>query len=206
MVYERGIGSLRVLLKVRRWQHIGQYLSHFHDGAFWTERTHCLSIMCLCLYSNSLADYLRKVGLPSKKPPAPITSNLELMTRLTSAERLRIINEVLVQPDYEEGLGLVEGSGVIESIFALHDHETTKKWIHSWSQKWILDYSDLDLIRDYAGTEVTLLSYFIPAGHEAWTDTSAAGRFVFLLSTTLLLFSNSIEHHFNRFLVLWQAI
>ncbi|KAL2145037.1 hypothetical protein VTI28DRAFT_8137 [Corynascus sepedonium] len=102
---------------------------------------------------------------------------------VTEAERLRLTYELITRPRNEGG-----GAGVtprlgrwrfVSSVFPLHDRAFNRAWIASWSKKYYLDESDIDLIRDRFGEQVAfyfafLQSYFVflvfPAafGFAAW--------------------------------------
>ncbi|TPX51288.1 hypothetical protein SeLEV6574_g00390 [Synchytrium endobioticum] len=194
--YRKALDALKAKLKSRGFD--------FHEIDL-SDTKRALAIRCtddsLAIYAHcsSLTDYLRKIGVPTKNPPSPIKSNLELMTRLTSAERLRLINEILIQPEYEGGLGILEGTGVVECIFPIHDHDTTKKWIQSWSNKWILDTSDLDLIRDYAGSEVALYFCFLQVYFSALIPFS-------IISTAFWFFGWQYDYIYAFLSILWGIV
>jgi anoctamin-10 len=78
---------------------------------------------------------------------------------LYEAERLRIIYQLITNAKNEGGAGITPKSGQwknVESIFALHDHDTNKKWIKKWSTTYFLKAEDLDDIRNRLGEKVSI--------------------------------------------------
>lgn len=79
------------------------------------------------------------------------------MERVTEAERLRAIDQMITQPKEEGGAGITANHGEwksVTAIFPLHDEETNKKWMRDWSQKTFLSDEDLDQIRNKFGESV----------------------------------------------------
>lgn len=77
---------------------------------------------------------------------------------LYESERLRIIYQLITNPEIEGGAGITPATGEwehVESIFALHDNDYNKDWIKRWSKKYLLTAEDLDEIRDRLGEQVS---------------------------------------------------
>lgn len=77
------------------------------------------------------------------------------------AERLRILYQLITNPTSEGGAGITPKQGEwenVESIFALHDHETNRKWISNWASKTILKIEDIDEIRNRLGEKVNVFA------------------------------------------------
>jgi hypothetical protein len=77
---------------------------------------------------------------------------------LYEAERLRIIYQLITNPQSEGGAGITPKKGEwknVESIFALHDHAYNKEWIKKWTTSYFLKAEDLDDIRNRLGEKVS---------------------------------------------------
>lgn len=86
---------------------------------------------------------------------------------LYEAERLRIIYQLITNPESEGGAGITPKEGEwkgVESIFPLHDHAYNKEWIKKWSKQYLLKPEDIDAIRDRLGEKVGLaIKALLPA-------------------------------------------
>ena len=74
---------------------------------------------------------------------------------------MRLVYSLITLPNSEGGAGITPKQGewnLVESIFALHDHDFNKKWLKDWSTKWIIGPDDLKVIRDRFGEKVFYLS------------------------------------------------
>ena len=81
---------------------------------------------------------------------------------LYPAERLRIVYQLITNPEDEGGAGVTPGHGSwknVQSVFALHDHEYNKRWLKKWATQYTLKIEDLDEIRDRFGEKVRSSTY-----------------------------------------------
>jgi anoctamin-10 len=103
---------------------------------------------------NRVRDWLH--GVRAAAPPKETREALEAEP-LYEAERLRIIYQLITNPENEGGAGITPKEGEwenVESIFALHDHAYNKEWIKRWSTSYFLKTEDLDEIRNRLGEKV----------------------------------------------------
>ncbi|KAF2761342.1 DUF590-domain-containing protein [Pseudovirgaria hyperparasitica] len=131
------------------------------------------------VYRSRVHDWIH--GVRAAAPPKDTRTALE-SEPLSEAERLRIIYQLITNPEDEGGAGITPKEGEwkeVESIFALHDHSYNKDWIKQWSRVWYLKTEDLDEIRNRLGEKIAFYfaftqSYFaflvFPAifGASAW--------------------------------------
>lgn len=99
-------------------------------------------------------------GVRSAAPDKETKQSLE-REPLSEAERLRIVNRLITNPEDEGGAGITAKRGEwenVESIFALHDHAYNKAWVKRWSTKWLLNVQDLDEIRNRLGESVCFVT------------------------------------------------
>lgn len=107
------------------------------------------------LKHHRVQDWLH--GIRSAAPDKQIRKSLQ-QEPLYEAERLRIIHQLITNPEEEGGAGITPKSGEwenVEAIFALHDHPHNKEWIKEWSTKYLLTTNDLDEIRNRLGEQVS---------------------------------------------------
>ena len=93
-------------------------------------------------------------------PPDETAHSLE-KEPLYPAERLRIIYQIITNPEKDGGAGITPKSGEwqeVESIFALHEEQFNKAWLKKWATTYMLRADDLDDIRDRFGEKVSLIS------------------------------------------------
>ncbi|KAK9456631.1 calcium-activated chloride channel-domain-containing protein [Dipodascopsis uninucleata] len=117
-----------------------------------------LSIAC---YQSQIREWLHGVRT---SPPVIPTDKTSVVNSFTIAERLRLIYERLVRPQSDHGLGITPGQGdwvFVQDIFALHDPRFDLAWVKRWSTKWLLDDSELELIRNTFGEKVSLYFAFL---------------------------------------------
>jgi anoctamin-10 len=98
-------------------------------------------------------------GVRAAEPKKETQESLEAEP-LYTAERLRIIYQLITHAPEEGGAGITPKHGEwknVESIFALHDHDFNKQWIKKWSTSYLLKPEDLDAIRDQLGEKVRFL-------------------------------------------------
>lgn len=125
------------------------------------------------IYRSRVRDWIH--GVRPAEPAREVRASLE-QEPLHEAERLRIIYQLITNPESEGGAGITPKKGeweCVESIFALHDHVYNKEWIKKWSTQWLLSPEDLDEIRNRMGEKIAYYfaftqSYFtfllFPAG------------------------------------------
>jgi hypothetical protein len=76
---------------------------------------------------------------------------------LHEAERLRIIYQLITEPESEGGAGITPKDGEwkqVEDIFPLHDHTFNTAWIKEISSNYLLKPKQLDEIRNRFGEQV----------------------------------------------------
>ncbi|KAM0524544.1 hypothetical protein ACHAPE_000641 [Trichoderma viride] len=113
------------------------------------------------VYSSRLQDWLQGVRITG---PGSDVSQAIHDEPVTEAERLRLIYLLFTKSRNEGGAGITQGQGqwkYVESIFPLHNNAFNKEWLHKWSQKYVLEQSDLDDIRDRFGEDVAFYFAFL---------------------------------------------
>ena len=81
--------------------------------------------------------------------------------QLYPAERLRIVYQLITNPEDDGGAGVTAKHGEwknVESIFALHNNEFNRGWLKKWATSYTLKPEDLDSIRDQFGEKVSICS------------------------------------------------
>lgn len=129
------------------------------------------------IYRSRVKDWIH--GVRPAQPAKEVRLSLE-QEPLIEAERLRIIYQLITNPESEGGAGITPKKGEwenVESLFALHDHVYNKEWIKKWSTQWLLTPEDFDDIRNRLGEKIAFYfaftqSYFtfllFPAGMGAF--------------------------------------
>ena len=115
------------------------------------------------IYRSRVKDWIH--GVRPAEPAKEVRASLE-QEPLTEAERLRIIYQLITNPESEGGAGITPKKGEwenVESVFALHDHVYNKEWIKKWSTQWLLSPQDLDEIRDRLGEKIAYYFAFTQA-------------------------------------------
>ena len=95
-------------------------------------------------------------GIRAAAPEKEVRQSLQ-SEPLHESERLRVIYQLITNPESEGGAGITPKKGHwenVESIFALHDQAYNKEWIKRWSTKYLLEPEDLDEIRNRLGEKV----------------------------------------------------
>lgn len=113
-----------------------------------------LKVQNSCLPLDRVKDWIH--GIRAAAPRKETRQSLE-DEPLQESERLRVIHQLITNPEEEGGAGITPKKGEwknVESIFALHDHAYNKEWIKRWSTKYLLEPEDIDEIRNRLGEKV----------------------------------------------------
>ncbi|KAK1048023.1 hypothetical protein LTR74_017638 [Friedmanniomyces endolithicus] len=106
------------------------------------------------VYRSRVKDWTH--GVRSAEPSRDVQQTLE-QDPMVESERLRIIYQLITNPESVGGAGITPKKGEwenVESLFALHDHVYNKEWIKKWSTQWLLTPEDLDDIRNRLGEKI----------------------------------------------------
>ncbi|TKA52534.1 hypothetical protein B0A55_13157, partial [Friedmanniomyces simplex] len=106
------------------------------------------------VYRSRVKDWIH--GVRSAEPSRDTQQTLE-QDPMVESERLRIIYQLITNPESVGGAGITPKKGEwenVESLFALHDHVYNKQWIMKWSTQWLLTPEDLDDIRNRLGEKI----------------------------------------------------
>ncbi|KAK1046739.1 hypothetical protein LTR33_015043, partial [Friedmanniomyces endolithicus] len=106
------------------------------------------------VYRSRVKDWTH--GVRSAEPSRDVQQTLE-PDPMVESERLRIIYQLITNPESVGGAGITPMKGEwenVESLFALHDHVYNKEWIKKWSTQWLLTPEDLDDIRNRLGEKI----------------------------------------------------
>ncbi|KAF1987197.1 DUF590-domain-containing protein [Aulographum hederae CBS 113979] len=112
------------------------------------------------VYRSRVKDWMH--GIRAAAPPKETQEALEAEP-LYEAERLRIIYQLITNPENEGGAGITpkeDGWKEVESIFALHDHNYNKAWMRKWGSQWFLTTEDLDELRGRLGEKIAFYFAF----------------------------------------------
>ncbi|KAJ3105008.1 hypothetical protein HDU97_008616 [Phlyctochytrium planicorne] len=181
------------------------------------------------VFKSRVTDWISHVGEVNVDPPvAPETISAEANTsfgdildlpdfskedakvRITPADRLRLIHELIVSPTYEGGAGVnvgqptnlkfneTVGNGHVEALFALHDNEFCDKWLRSWSRKWFLGFDDISMIRENMGERIGFYFAFMQFYLKSLLPIS-------VVSLIFYFFFPSYSRAYALLLILWSA-
>ena len=82
----------------------------------------------------------------------------------SSAERLRLVYDIITSPSNNSGLGIKPGQGdwkFVQSVFALHDAEWNREWLRRFSTPWLIEDKEIRLIRQQFGDRVAMYFAFV---------------------------------------------
>ncbi|KAF3927605.1 Anoctamin-10 [Arthrobotrys entomopaga] len=132
------------------------------------------------IYRSRVRDWLHGI-----RPAAPEKETQQSIEKepLTDGERLRLVYSLITLPNSEGGAGITPKQGewnLVQSIFALHDHDFNKKWLKDWSTKWLIGPQDLKIIRDRFGEKIAFYFAFIQWYFIALTVPAAIGLFAYI--------------------------
>jgi anoctamin-10 len=102
----------------------------------------------------SINDWIH--GIRTEAPDRDLSNELNAEP-LHEAERLRIVYQLITQPETEGGAGIAPKYGEwkqVDDIFPLHDHEFNNAWIKEISSSYLLKPEQIDKIRNRFGEEV----------------------------------------------------
>ncbi|KAK8212590.1 calcium-activated chloride channel-domain-containing protein [Phyllosticta capitalensis] len=106
------------------------------------------------VYRSRVKDWIH--GIRASEPPRETRQALEA-DPLSESERLRIIYQLITNPEDEGGAGITPKEGDwknVEAMFPLHDHKYNHEWIKKWSTQYLLKAEDLDEIRNRFGEKI----------------------------------------------------
>ncbi|KAJ3187069.1 hypothetical protein HDU85_007107 [Gaertneriomyces sp. JEL0708] len=175
---------------------------------------HCPDeILAREIYRSRVLDWLNESGSsalePPKLPASTKSGGIEL-PQMSSAERLRLVYDLLTTPAYEGGAGLTMdesnvgktgavGGKYVEALFAPHDREIANKWVKTWAKKWFLTEHDLDTIRDYAGEKVAYYFAFLRF-YLAWLVPLS------IVGTCTYMWGNDFSPIYSIVTVIWSIV
>ncbi|KAI8061502.1 calcium-activated chloride channel-domain-containing protein [Gilbertella persicaria] len=120
---------------------------------------------------------------------------------LTEAERLRLVYDILTQPESEGGCGISsQVDEYVESIMPLHHDEFNKTWYKSWSTKWLIDDTELLKIRDHFGEKIAYYFAFLQTYFLWLSAPSVLGVLVYLTH------SNTLAIWFSLSMLIWAIL
>ncbi|KAI0242604.1 hypothetical protein L0F63_000357 [Massospora cicadina] len=133
--------------------------------------------------ASKINDYLHGIrvadieNLTAASPPA----NVENLT-FTTAERLRLVHQILTSPVESGGAGISQGDPFVECLYPVHDRKFNRAWLKRITTKWRVDFDDLTVVKDHFGAELAYYFAFIDF-YFAWLLAPAAfGLIVYLFA------------------------
>ncbi|CAO3671003.1 unnamed protein product [Umbelopsis vinacea] len=162
------------------------------------------SVLKKHLYHSRVHDFLVGVRVNTLGERDQTTTDQEDSVtdqKLTEAERLRLVNEIITSPGNEGGANISpDVDKYVESIFPLHDDELNKNWIDSWNHKWLIGEQDLQLIRDHFGEKLAFYFAFLQ-NYFLWLSVPAAMGVI--VHFTL---KNTFNIIYGILMMLWSVI
>lgn len=138
-------------------------------------------------------------GVRTSQPEKEQENSSSQVSELYPAEKLRIVYQLITNPQEEGGAGITPQHGEwknVKSIFALHDHAFNKAWLKKWGRKYTLNVDDLDEIRDRFGEKVAFYFAFTQSYFTALIGIAAFG----IASWTILGYFSPIYAIINSIL------
>jgi hypothetical protein len=104
--------------------------------------------------ARSVNDWIN--GVRTESPDQNLSHSMSAEP-LHEAERLRIVYQLITEPQSEGGAGITPKHGEwkeVEDVFPLHDHTFNTAWIKEISSNYLLKPGQLDEIRNRFGEQV----------------------------------------------------
>ncbi|EMR09816.1 hypothetical protein PNEG_01997 [Pneumocystis murina B123] len=84
--------------------------------------------------------------------------------KITVSERLRLVYDIISSPVSEGGAGICPDLNewkMVKFIFPLHDYRFNKDYMDRILKKWVINESDLDILKNHFGEKIALYFFFI---------------------------------------------